>query len=216
MKLILIGQIASGKGTYASRLSQVLGVPHISTGQLFRGEIERGTEIGKKVQEIYNQGKWCSDDITMEIVKRRLAQTDAKKGFIFDGFPRTIPQAEALEKITSIDAVILLKVPEWISIKRITSRRTCAKCGEIYNLLFLKPKVEGKCDKCGSELVQRQDETEEGTKQRMKEFENLTAPVIYFYRKRGLVKEVENNDIETPPEPIVNKILEALGREERI
>ena len=147
----------------------------------------------------------------MEIVKRRLAKLDAEHGFIFDGFPRTMHQAHALEEITPIDAVILLKVPEDILLRRITSRRTCRECGTIYNVLFLKPKVEGKCDKCGGELYQRPDEQLEPTKQRMKEHERLTEPVAEFYRERGLIKEIENNDIETPPEPIVERILQAIG-----
>jgi len=217
MKLIILGQVASGKGTYASRISKLLGIPHISTGQLMRDEIETGSELGKRIKVFVDNQDWegANDDI-LEMVKKRISEPDAQKGFIFDGFPRSLYQAEKLDGITDIDAVISLKVPEWIIIKRIDSRRTCENCSKIYNVLFLKSKVEGVCDECGGKLIQRSDETPQATKNRINENNRLTGPIIDFYKKKGLIKDIVNDEIDTPPEPIVNRILEALGLEERL
>ena len=211
MKIVMLGPQGSGKGTYASRLSPIFGVPHISTGQIFRDNMAEGTELGKKVKKFMDSGLLVPDDITIEIVKERINRPDCKNGFIFDGFPRTLKQAEEFEKITSLNYVINLVVPDQILIKRLSLRVCCKKCGEIYNLGYLKPKKEGVCDKCGEKLIQREDETEKAIKMRLKEYEEKTKPLINYYKNKGILLNVSNNEIETPPEVIVKKILEILG-----
>jgi adenylate kinase len=211
MKLIIIGPQGSGKGTYASRLSTILSISHISTGDIFRENIAKRTELGKKVEKFVKSGLLVPDDLTMEIVKKRLNEPDCKNGFIFDGFPRTLKQAEELEKITKLDYVVNLVVPDWVLIKRLSLRVTCDKCGEIYNLGYLKPKVEGICDKCGGRLVQRDDDKEEAIRKRLKEYEEKTKPLIDYYKNKGILLNISNDKIETPPEIVVDKILVALG-----
>jgi adenylate kinase len=211
MKLIIMGPQGSGKGTYASRLSTIFGMPHISTGQIFRDNIAQGTPLGKEVDKFLKSGVLVPDDITLETVKNRLSEPDCKKGFIFDGFPRTLKQAEGLEKITKLDYVINLVVPDWVLIKRLSLRVTCEKCGEIYNLGYLKPKIEGICDKCGGRLIQRDDDKEEAIKKRLREYEEKTKPLIDYYKNKGILLNIFNDKIETPPEIVVDKILVALG-----
>jgi len=211
MKIIMIGAPGTGKGTYASRLEKILGTPHISTGELCREEAAKGTELGKKIKEIMDRGGFQSDEIIMEMIKKRLKKEDCKNGFIFDGFPRTLKQAQELEKITTIDHVINLVVPDWILIKRLSLRISCKNCGEIYNLVYLKPKKEGICDKCGKKLIQRKDETSEGIKMRLKEYEKKTKPLIEYYKNKSILINISNNKIETPPKVVVDKILEILG-----
>jgi adenylate kinase len=211
MKLIIIGPQGSGKGTYASRLSTILTIPHISTGDIFRENIAKKTELGKKVEKIIKDGMLVPDDIVLEVVKERLKKSDCKKGFIFDGFPRTLKQAEGLESIAKLDHTINLVVPDWVLIKRLSLRVSCDKCGEIYNLGYLKPKVEGICDKCGGKLIQRDDDKEDAIKKRLKEYEEKTKPLIDYYKNKGILLNISNDKIETPPEIVVDKILVALG-----
>ncbi|MFH0832971.1 MAG: adenylate kinase [Candidatus Aenigmatarchaeota archaeon] len=210
MNLIIIGPQGSGKGTYASRLAPKLNIAHISTGDILREEIAKKTEIGEKVESTINAGILVSDEIIMKLIKIRLKKPDCKKGFIFDGFPRTLAQAEALENISGLDAVINLKVPEWILLERLSTRITCSKCKTIYNTKTLKPKKAGICDKCGGELIQRDDETHEGVKKRLEEYYKNTSPLIDFYKKKGLVVDIECTQIDIPPEIMVNKISEKL------
>lgn len=212
MKLIILGSQGSGKGTYASRIGPKLGVPHISTGDLFREEIKNETELGKEAETYMNKGILVPDDITIKILKNRISQEDCKNGFILDGFPRTRAQAEALEDITKINAVINLVVPHEVLIFRLSSRVTCKKCAEIYNLRTLKPKQEGICDKCGGELYQREDETPEGIKKRLEEYANKTAPLIDYYRNKGILQDVTCDSADVPPEIIVDKIMKTLEK----
>jgi adenylate kinase len=207
----MLGPQGSGKGTYGSRLSPILGVPYISAGELCREEAAKGTELGKKIKEIMNRGGLQPDEIIIEMLKKRLKKDDCKNGFIFDGFPRTLKQAEELEKITSLDYVINLVVPEWMLLKRMSLRVSCEKCEEIYNLGYLKPKKEGICDKCGGKLIQRDDDKEEAIKKRLREYEEKTKPLIDYYKSKGILLNISNNKIDTPPEIIVNKILDAMG-----
>jgi len=211
MRMMIIGPTNSGKGTYASRLSEIFGIPHISTGQIFRENIAKGTFLGKKVEKFLDAGLLVPDDITMEVVKKRISEPDCKKGFIFDGFPRTLKQAEELEKIAPLDVVLYLDVPEWILLKRLSSRVTCKNCGKIYNLLNVKPKKDGICDDCGGELIVREDETPESIKMRLKEYEKDTKPLIDYYKKRGILKIFFNDKFEMPPEESVKIILNILG-----
>jgi adenylate kinase len=211
MKIIMLGPPGSGKGTYASRLSPILGIPHISTGDIFRENVSSKTELGKKVAKFYNSGLLVPDEITVELIKERLKRPDCKDGFIFDGYPRTIKQAEELEKITSIDVVIYLNIPEWLILKRLSSRVTCKKCGKIYNLLNIKPKREGICDGCGGELIRRNDETEEVIKKRLKEYEEKTKPIMENYKKKGILKTFFNDKIDLHPDDGTKQILDLLG-----
>ncbi len=211
MKLVIMGPQGSGKGTYASRLSPVLGVPNVSTGVLCREEAAKGTELGKKIKEIMDRGGLQPDEVIIEMLKNRIKKDDCKKGFILDGFPRTLKQAEELEKIIKLDYVINLVVPQWVLLKRMSLRVTCEKCGEIYNLGYLKPKVEGICDKCGGKLIQRDDDKEEAIRKRLKEYEEKTKPLIDYYKNKDILLNISNDKIETPPEIVVDKILIALG-----
>jgi len=211
MKMMIMGPQGSGKGTYAERLSEKFGVTHISTGEIFRENIKKKTELGKKIEKFVNSGLLVPDDVTMQVVKQRINEPDCKKGFIFDGFPRTLKQAEELEKVSPLDVVIYLDAPEWLLIKRMSSRVTCKKCGKIYNLLNVKPKKDGVCDGCGGELVVREDETPEVIKMRLKEYERGTKPLIDYYEKKGILKRFYNDVFEISPEECVGKILDILG-----
>ncbi len=218
MKLVFMGPPGVGKGTYASRVGPKMGIPHISTGDLFREEMKNETELGKKAKEYYDRGDLVPDELVLEILKKRISQPDAQNGFILDGFPRTTVQAEALEKITDLDAVVNIQLEEEIIIEKISARRICRNCGEIYNLADihkgdlhmppLLPKEEGKCDKCGGELYQRSDEKPEIVKDRLKLYEDKTAPLIDYYRNKGILKDIE---VTGGPEIMVPRIMELIG-----
>ncbi|MEM1543078.1 MAG: adenylate kinase [Candidatus Bathyarchaeia archaeon] len=210
LRIVILGPPGSGKGTYASRLTNILGIPHISTGDMVREEIRAQTEIGRKIREYSDRGELVPDEIIIGLLIERLKKPDAQKGFILDGFPRTIGQAEALEEITSIDVVINLNVPDEIIIQRLSNRLTCRRCGAIYNRLTLKPKVDEICDICGGELYQREDDKPEVISERLKVYRRSTEPLIDYYRKRGLLKDVYCNDLMTPPDVIVNEILKII------
>jgi len=209
MKIILLGPPGSGKGTYASRLSGLLNIPQIATGDIFREEIKKQTELGKKIEEIVKSGELVPDDIVIDVIKKRLDQDDAKNGFILDGFPRTLEQAEELSKITKIDIVINLIVPEDIIIQRLSTRRICRKCGAVFNTITLKSKVEGICDECKGELYQRKDDTLEVIKERINIYERQTEPLIKYYE--DVLKDVSCDQADIPPEIIVNKIMKILN-----
>jgi len=211
MKIVVLGPQGSGKGTYASRLSPILQIPHISTGEIFRENIEKETPLGKEVKKFFGSGLLVPDNITMEIVKQRLKKPDCKNGFIFDGFPRTLRQAEELEKIAPSDIVLYIIAPEWILLERLGSRVICKKCSKIYNLKTLKPKKEGICDDCGGMLIKREDETPESIKVRLKEYEKETKPVIEYYEKKGILKKFLNDKLDLPINEGIRKILEILG-----
>lgn len=196
MNLILLGAPGAGKGTQAKRIVEKYGIPQISTGDMLREAVAKGTELGKKAKEYMDQGKLVPDDIVIGIVRERLQQPDCKKGFILDGFPRTLAQAEALEGMLrelgrKIDAVINVAVPEEEVVKRIVNRRTCRKCGAVYHLIYAPPKVNGKCDKCGGELYQRDDDKEETVRERFRVYRKNTEPLIEFYRKKGILYDVD-------------------------
>jgi len=189
MRIILLGAPGAGKGTIAKMLVEEYGIVQISTGDILRQAVKEGTQVGKKAAEFMNTGKLVPDEVIMDIIKERIARPDCAKGFIFDGFPRTIPQAEALEKLLAannmtIDAIINLEVPEDVVLKRLSSRRTCSNpdCQAIYNIYTMPPKKEGICDKCGSKLVQRDDETEEAIKVRLATYYEKTQPLIDYYK----------------------------------
>ena len=191
VKLVFIGPPGIGKGTYASILSRKYGIPHISTGDIFREEIARGSELGKRVKEYVDKGLLVPDDIVIEVVKQRLGQPDCKKGFILDGFPRTLKQAEELEKITRIDAAILFEAPLEVIIERVSGRLICPKCGAIYHTKWRPPKTPGVCDVCGSKLVRRKDDEPEVVRRRYEVYLQTFSPIIEFYEKKGLLIRID-------------------------
>ncbi len=195
MNLIFLGPPGAGKGTQAKKLVDLLGIPQISTGDILREKKREDSPLGHKVREIMSEGKLVPDEIVIEIVKERLGKPDCGKGFILDGFPRTIPQAEALEKILAemrkqLDAVVYIDVPDEELIRRISGRRVCEECGEEYHIIFKPPRVEGVCDKCGGKLIQREDDKEEVVKKRIEVYNESTAPLVDFYEKKGLLKKI--------------------------
>ncbi len=193
MKLIFLGPPGAGKGTLAGLMGKELGIPQISTGDIFRDAIKRETELGKKVKQIVSRGDLVPDALTVDLVKERLAQPDASKGFILDGFPRTIPQAEALEEFQRPDAVINFVISDEAVVKRLSGRRVCRNCGAIYNVDNMPSKVEGVCDKCGGPLYTRDDDSVESIKNRLEVYKRQTEPLILFYRKKNLLKDVDSS-----------------------
>jgi len=217
MKFVIFGPPGAGKGTYARRLQNILDIAAISTGDIFREAVKEETELGKKAKVFMDAGELVPDEITNGVFEERLQQPDAQKGFILDGYPRTIAQIEFLGKITKIDAVINLVVPEWVIIERLSTRRVCKKCGTIYNVKYLKPKVEGVCDKCGAELIHRDDDKPEAIKVRLRVYEEKTQPLLEFFKnKETEIVSVECNDVDIPPEIMVDKILKALKEKKLI
>lgn len=196
MNLILLGAPGAGKGTQAKLIVEKYGIPQISTGDMLREAVAKGTELGKKAKEYMDRGELVPDEVVIGIVKERLKQPDCEKGFILDGFPRTLKQAEELDKMLEelgkkIDAVINVHVPEEEVVKRIVNRRTCKNCGAVYHLIYNPPKEEGKCDKCGGELYQRDDDKEETVRARYKVYKEQTEPLIEYYSKKGLLYTVD-------------------------
>ena len=211
----MLGPPGAGKGTYASRLNVNLGIPHISTGDMVRDEIKAQTELGKKIKQYSDKGELVPDEIIIQLLADRLKRPDCKKGFILDGFPRTINQAESLDKISKIDVAVNLNVPDEIIITRLSNRVTCKKCGAIYNLLTLKPKKEGVCDSCGGDLYQRYDDKPKVIQERLNVYREKTQPLIEYYKKKELLKDAQCNDLMTPPEVVVAQILKILEKIEK-
>ncbi|MCK4480502.1 MAG: adenylate kinase [Candidatus Lokiarchaeota archaeon] len=197
-KIILFGPPGAGKGTFSGQIKKILpDITHISTGDIFRENLKNETPLGLKAKSYMDKGELVPDEVVIDMVRDRLNKEDAKKnGFILDGFPRTLPQAEALSNITEIDLLLLLQVSRDIIFKRILGRYGCKNCGEIYNKYTLPPKVEGKCDKCGAEIKfeQRSDDNEETLKNRLDTYEKNAKPVIKYYKKRGKLKKVDATD----------------------
>lgn len=196
MNLILLGAPGAGKGTQAKKIVEKYGIPHIATGDILREAVAKGTELGKKAKEYMDRGELVPDEIVIGIVKERLQQPDCEKGFLLDGFPRTLKQAEALDDMLNelgkkIDSVIYIDVPEEEVVKRIVNRRTCRNCGAVYHLIYAPPKEPNKCDKCGGELYQRDDDKEETVRQRFKVYMENTAPLIEYYEKKGILHKVD-------------------------
>ncbi len=189
MNIILLGAPGAGKGSQATKLKEHYAIPHISTGDAFRSNIARGTEIGIYAKSFMDKGQLVPDDVTVKIVEERLSHDDCQNGFLLDGFPRSIPQAEALERITSIDYVINFVVDTERVVARLSGRRTCT-CGETYHVSTHSSNI---CDKCGKELYIRADDNEETIRQRMAVYEKTTAPLVGFYRERGLIVDVDAN-----------------------
>ncbi len=202
MNLIFLGPPGAGKGTQAKMVSEKYGIPQISTGDMLREAVAKGTELGRKAKEYMDRGELVPDEVVIGIVRERLQQPDCDRGFILDGFPRTLAQAEALDEMLKemgkkIDAVINIVVPEEDVVKRITFRRTCKNCGAVYHLIYNPPQEDNKCDKCGGELYQRDDDREETVRERYRVYRENTEPLIEYYRRKGVLYDVDGTkDIE--------------------
>ncbi|MDC9727065.1 MAG: adenylate kinase [Candidatus Thioglobus sp.] len=212
MKLILLGAPGAGKGTVAKLLTKLDGSVQISTGDILRGAVAAGTELGKQAQAAMAAGDLVSDDLIMGIMEERLKEDDCKNGYLLDGFPRTIPQAEALKALLEkmgekLDAAVEIDVPRDVILDRLTTRRTCESCGAIYNTKSNPTKVEGVCDKCGGPAVQREDETEEAINNRLNVYNDQTAPLVGFYKEEGLLLSVD----ATSSDAVINAIKEKIG-----
>lgn len=196
MKIIMLGAPGAGKGTQAKMIAEKYGIPHVSTGDIFRANIKNGTELGMEAKKYMDQGLLVPDELTVKILLDRVAQPDCAKGYVLDGFPRTIPQAEVLDKALSelgdaIDYAVNVDVPDENIVKRMSGRRACVTCGATYHVEHVPPKKEGVCDKCGSELVLRDDDKPETVLNRLKVYHEQTQPLIEFYTAKGVLKTVD-------------------------
>ena len=218
MVIIMLGAPGTGKGTVAGILTQKLGVPQVSTGDIFRKHIKEQTELGKLADKYISKGHLVPDDVTIDLVKSRLQEEDVKDGIILDGFPRTVVQAEALDKMLAeqgrkVDMVVNLTTPKEEIIERIINRRICSnpECKTIYNLILNPPKVEGICDKCGSELIQRKDDNRETVEARLENYLNVTSPLVEYYTKKGNLRtEVVSKDINRLGKDVAEDIAKAF------
>jgi adenylate kinase len=212
MKLIFLGPPGAGKGTLAARAVELLKIPHISTGAIFRSAIAAKSPLGLKVKAIIDGGRLVDDDTTIALVKERLAQGDAQKGYILDGFPRTIAQAEALAGFSPQDSapdrVVNFDIPDSAVLERLSGRRVCRDCGTNYHLTFNKPAREAVCDTCGGEVYTRDDDREEAVAKRLEVYREQTAPLIDYYRKKGLLIDV---DARPPVDEVAANFKKALG-----
>jgi len=197
MNIVILGPPGVGKGTYAEFLSKKYNIPKISVGDLFRTAIKDGTELGKKIKDYVSSGDLVPDEIVIELVKNRLEEDDCKQGFLLDGYPRTVPQAEAMMKFKKIDAALNFVAPDEVIMERIGGRRTCRKCGAIYHIKNVPPTIEGVCDRCSGRLIQRSDEKPEVIKNRLVVYREKTKPVSDYLRKKGLLVDIDAHyDIE--------------------
>ncbi|MDY3754876.1 MAG: adenylate kinase [Treponema sp.] len=202
MNFIFLGPPGAGKGTLAAKVAVEYGIPHISTGDIFRTAIKNQTPLGVKVKAIIDSGALVSDDLTVELVKDRLSQADVANGFILDGFPRTIPQAEALEGIAKVDAVVNFDIADEGVVERLSGRRVCKGCGQNFHVTFLPPAKENTCDACGTELYTRDDDQVEAISHRLVVYRQQTAPLIDFYRERDKIVDI---DARPATEAILNQ-----------
>jgi adenylate kinase len=213
MKIIMLGAPGAGKGTQAKMIAEKYSIPHVSTGDIFRANIKNGTELGKQAKEYMDAGKLVPDELTVKILLDRVAQDDCKDGYVLDGFPRTIPQAEVLEDALNklgdkIDYAINVDVPDENIVRRMSGRRACLKCGATYHIEHIPPKQEGICDTCGSELVLRDDDKPETVLNRLKVYHDQTQPLIDFYTERNVLKSVDGTK---DMKEVFNDIIAILG-----
>ncbi|MBQ1172920.1 MAG: adenylate kinase [Lachnospiraceae bacterium] len=213
MKIVMLGAPGAGKGTQAKMIAEKYGIPHVSTGDIFRANIKNGTELGKEAKQYMDQGKLVPDELTVKILLDRVAQDDCKNGYVLDGFPRTIPQAnvldEALTKLgDKIDYAINVDVPDENIINRMGGRRACVACGATYHVVYNAPKTEGICDVCGKELIIRDDDQPETVKNRLNVYHEQTQPLIDFYEEKGVLKSVDGT---VDMKDVFAAIVEILG-----
>jgi adenylate kinase len=209
MNLVFLGPPGAGKGTIASEAKRTFDIPHISTGDLFRSNIKGGTELGKQVQAILASGDLVPDSVTIAMVEQRLGDADAQKGFILDGFPRTIAQADALEGMRKVDAVINFVLDREQIVARLSGRRVCKSTGRTYHVLYNPPKVEGIDDETGEALIQREDDKPEAILNRLSVYEAQTEPLIAYYRAKNLLIDI---DASPSPEVVLASLVKALGK----
>ncbi len=213
MRLIMLGAPGAGKGTQAKKIAEKYSIPHISTGDIFRANIKNGTELGTKAKTYMDQGLLVPDELVVDLVVDRVNQEDCKNGYVLDGFPRTIPQADALDKALEaveqkVDYAINVEVPDENIVRRMSGRRACLNCGATYHLQYSKPKVEGVCDVCGNELILRDDDKPETVLKRLGVYHEQTQPLIEYYTNKGVLREVDGTiDIED----VFNEIVAILG-----
>ena len=215
IRIILLGAPGSGKGTQSGRIQQQYGIPQISTGDMLRQAIAQGSPVGLKAESLMKKGALVPDEVILALVRERIAQPDAAKGFIFDGFPRSIPQAEGLDRMFQeagqrLDRAILIDVPYRAILERMTARRVCGNCGAVYNLITQPPEKPGICDRCGGQLIQRADDTEETVRHRLEVYEATTAPLVEYYRERDLLSVVPGDDEVEAVFERVRQILDQL------
>ena len=213
MKIIMLGAPGAGKGTQAKKIADKYQIPHISTGDIFRANIKEGTELGKKAKSYMDQGQLVPDELTLELIMDRFQNPDCKNGYVLDGFPRTIPQAEALtealaKKGETIDYAINVEVPDENIINRMGGRRACLACGSTYHIVYAPTRVEGICDRCGEKLVLRDDDKPETVKNRLNVYHNQTQPLIEYYTRQGKLAEVDGTQ---SMEDVFNAIVNILG-----
>lgn len=213
MKIIMLGAPGAGKGTQAKKIAEKYGIPHISTGDIFRANIKNGTELGKKAKTYMDQGLLVPDELTCDLVVDRTSQEDCKNGYVLDGFPRTIPQAEALtaalnKRGESMDYAINVDVPDENIVNRMGGRRACLGCGATYHIVFNAPKTEGVCDACGEKLVLRDDDKPETVQKRLDVYHDQTQPLINYYSKAGILKDVDGT---LPMDQVFGAIVAVLG-----
>ena len=214
MKIIMLGAPGAGKGTQAKMIAEKYGIPHVSTGDNFRANIKNGTELGMEAKKYMDQGQLVPDELTVKILLDRVAQDDCKNGYVLDGFPRTIPQAEALDKALAannetVDYAINVEVPDENIINRMSGRRACVGCGATYHIEFNPTKVEGICDACGEKLILRDDDKPETVKNRLSVYHEQTQPLIDYYSKKGVLAEVDGTQ---SMENVFNAIVDVLGK----
>ncbi len=217
MRLVLLGPPGAGKGTQAARISAKYGIPHISTGDMFREILKRDDELARKVRRYVEAGDLVPDEIVVEIVKERIHRPDCGRGFILDGFPRTIPQAEALDEIleadgTPISAALYLWVTEDTAVMRLSRRRVCESCQAVYHLDFNPPRSPGVCDRCGGKLVQREDDREEVVRHRIRVYREQTEPLLGYYREKGVLREIDGNKSIEQVWEDVQRVLDPLAQ----
>ncbi len=210
MKLILLGAPGAGKGSQAQVLVKEYGIPQLSTGDLLRAAVRTGTPLGKEAKAFMDAGKLVPDEVVIGLVRERLAEPECAAGFILDGFPRTVPQAQALAELTAIDAVVSIEVSQDVIIGRLTARRSCKACGAVYNVVSYPPKVEGVCDACGGEVYLRDDDREETIRQRFATYEAQTRPLIDHYAAQGILHSVQGGDTVEETLGRVRAILDPL------
>lgn len=213
MKIIMLGAPGAGKGTQAKMIAEKYSIPHISTGDIFRANIKNGTELGKKAKSYMDKGQLVPDELTLDLIMDRFKQDDCKNGYVLDGFPRTIPQAEALDtalkaKGEKVDLAIDVDVPDENIVKRMGGRRACVGCGATYHVVYSPTKVEGVCDKCGEELIVRDDDKPETVLNRLEVYHNQTQPLIDYYNEQGILKSVDGT---VDMKDVFNAIVDILG-----
>ena len=214
MKIIMLGAPGAGKGTQAKKIADKFNIPHISTGDIFRANLKEGTELGLKAKEYMDKGELVPDGLTCDLVMDRIAKDDAKNGFVLDGFPRTIPQAEALTEALkkigqTMDIAINVDVPDENIVERMGGRRACVGCGATYHVVTVPPKIEGKCDRCGADLILRDDDKPETVQKRLSVYHEQTQPLIDYYKKEGILHSVDGTKA---PDSVFDSIIAILSK----